>query len=84
MTFPDFTRHFFSSLADSVDARLFQVQRMMPLEQEVFSHAHEALERVRKRKGGARSLRKYYEWVDEFVKKNYPSVIQTQDDATTN
>ena len=56
------------------------VQRMMPLEQEVFSRAHEALEKVRKGKGGARSLRKFYEWVDKFVKKNYPSVIQTQND----
>ena len=51
------------------------IQRMIPLENEIFSHAHEALEKVRKGKKGAQALREYYEWVDDFVKKNYPSGI---------
>ena len=48
------------------------VQRMMPLEREVFNHAREALKKVRKEKKGAEALRKYYEWVDEYVKTNFP------------
>ena len=49
------------------------VQRMLPLEREVFSHAQETLKKVRKGKGGAQSLRKYYEWVDEYIKENVPT-----------
>ena len=48
------------------------VQRIMPLEREVFNHAREALKKVRKGKG-AQTLREYYEWVDEYVKEHYPS-----------
>ena len=49
------------------------VQRIMPLEREVFNHAREALKKVRKEKDGASALRKYYEWVDEYVTKNFPT-----------
>ena len=48
------------------------VQRIMPLEREVFNHARDALKKVRKEKNGAQALRKYYEWVDEYVKEHYP------------
>ncbi|MBQ6192365.1 MAG: acyl-CoA--6-aminopenicillanic acid acyl-transferase [Bacteroidaceae bacterium] len=48
------------------------VQRIMPLEREVFNHAREALKKVRKGKG-AQTLREYYEWVDEYVKEHYPA-----------
>lgn len=49
------------------------VQRVMPLEREVFNHAREALKKVRKDKNGAQALRKYYEWVDEYVKEHFPA-----------
>ena len=49
------------------------VQRVMPLEREVFNHAREALKKVRKDKNGAEALRKYYEWVDEYVKEHFPA-----------
>jgi len=48
------------------------VQRIMPLEREVFNHAREALKKVRKGKG-AQTLREYYEWVDEYVSEHYPA-----------
>ena len=48
------------------------VQRVMPLEREVFNHAREALKKVRREKKGAEVLRKYYEWVDEYVVTNFP------------
>lgn len=46
------------------------VQRSIALEREVFKHAKPALQRVRKGKDGARALREYYQWVDEFVPAN--------------
>ena len=49
------------------------VQRVMPLEREVFNQAREALKKVRKDKNGAQALRKYYEWVDEYVKEHFPA-----------
>ena len=49
------------------------VQRIMPLEREVFNHGREALKKVRKEKNGPQTLRKYYEWVDEYVKEHYPA-----------
>ena len=49
------------------------VQRIMPLEREVFGHAREALKKVRKGKDGPQALREYYEWVDEYVTEHYPS-----------
>lgn len=48
------------------------VQRMMPLEREVFNHGRDALKKVRKGKNGPEALRKYYEWVDDYLQKNYP------------
>ncbi len=49
------------------------VQRIMPLEREVFSHARETLKKVRKGKDGPQALRTYYEWVDEYLMEHYPS-----------
>ena len=49
------------------------VQRVVPLEREVFSHARNAMRKVRKKKDGAQALREYYEWVDEYVKAHYPT-----------
>lgn len=49
------------------------VQRIMPLEREVFNHGREALKKVRKEKNGAQALQKYYEWVDEYVQAHYPT-----------
>ena len=49
------------------------VQRIMPLEREVFGHAREALRKVRKGKDGPQALRAYYRWVDEYVTEHYPS-----------
>lgn len=46
------------------------VQRSIALEREVFKHAKPALQRVRKGKDGARALREYYQWVDEYVPAN--------------
>ena len=48
------------------------VQRIMPLEREVFNHGREALKKVRKGKG-AQTLREYYEWVDKYVKEHFPA-----------
>ncbi|MCR4921021.1 MAG: acyl-CoA--6-aminopenicillanic acid acyl-transferase [Bacteroidaceae bacterium] len=47
------------------------VQRIMPLEAEVFKHARKALDKVRKDKDGAKALREYYQWVDDFVKGSF-------------
>lgn len=49
------------------------VQRIMPLEREVFNHFRDALKKVRNGKNGAQALQKYYEWVDKYVKEHYPS-----------
>ena len=49
------------------------VQRIMPLERDVFSHARETLKKVRKGKDGPQALRTYYEWVDEYLMEHYPS-----------
>lgn len=49
------------------------VQRIMPLEREVFNHAREALKKVRKGKNGLQALQKYYEWVDEYIKEHFPA-----------
>ena len=49
------------------------VQRTMPLEREVLNHGRDALKNMRKGKG-AQALRKYYEWVDEYVKEHYPEL----------
>lgn len=49
------------------------VQRVVPLEREVFSHARSVLKKVRKDKNGAEALRKYYAWVDEYVREHYPA-----------
>jgi hypothetical protein len=48
------------------------VQRMMPLEREVFSHARDALKKVRKGKNGAEALQRFYDWADDYIQKNYP------------
>jgi len=48
------------------------VQRMLPLEREVFNHARDVLRKVRKEKKDAQALQKYYEWVDKYVKEHYP------------
>ena len=49
------------------------VQQIMPLEREVLNHGRDALKNMRKGKG-AQALRKYYEWVDEYVKEHYPAL----------
>ena len=49
------------------------VQQIMPLEREVLNHGRDALKNMRKGKG-AQALRKYYEWVDEYVKEHYPEL----------
>ena len=49
------------------------VQRVVPLEREVFSHARDAMRNVRKKKEEAQALREYYEWIDEYVKAHYPT-----------
>ena len=49
------------------------VQRIMPLEREVFNHFRDALKKVRKDKNGAQALQKYYDWVDEYVKEHHPA-----------
>ncbi len=48
------------------------VQRIIPLEREVFKHAKPALQKVRSGKDGAKALREYYQWVDEYVTSHYP------------
>ena len=49
------------------------VQRIMPLEREVFNHGRNALKKVRKEKNPAQALQEYYEWVDKYVKEHYPA-----------
>lgn len=49
------------------------VQRIMPLEREVFDQAREALTKVRKGKNSTKALQKYYDWVDAYLKEHYPS-----------
>lgn len=51
------------------------VQQIMPLEREVLNHGRDALKNMRKGKG-AQALRKYYEWVDEYVKEHYPALLR--------
>ena len=48
------------------------VQRIMPLEREVFNRSHDVLKKVRKEKNGAQALREYYQWVDDYIGKNFP------------
>lgn len=48
------------------------VQRMMPLEREVFNHARDALKKARKGKNGTQALQSFYEWADDYIRKNYP------------
>ena len=49
------------------------VQRIVPLEREVFNHGRDALKKARKEKNAAQTLQKYYEWVDKYVKEHYPA-----------
>lgn len=49
------------------------VQRIMPLEREVFNHGRNALKKARKEKNPAQALQEYYEWVDKYVKEHYPA-----------
>ncbi|MBP3711910.1 MAG: acyl-CoA--6-aminopenicillanic acid acyl-transferase [Bacteroidaceae bacterium] len=48
------------------------VQRIMPLEREVFGHACEALKKMRKGRG-QQALQQYYEWVDAYVQEHFPA-----------
>ncbi|MBQ9170296.1 MAG: hypothetical protein IJ148_05665 [Bacteroidaceae bacterium] len=48
------------------------VQRIMPLEREVFDHAREALKKMRKGRG-QQALQQYYEWVDAYVQEHFPA-----------
>lgn len=48
------------------------VQRIMPLEREVFNHARSTLKKVRKGRNASQALQSFYEWVDNYVPQHYP------------
>ena len=48
-------------------------QRILPIEAEVLKRGNDVIKKLRKGKDAGHRLADYYAWVDEYLKKTYPS-----------